>query len=191
MNNDRKNIKDDNKILDSEYVISYEESKIHLNDTIIQQTNSLLFTNNRVDLVTKYFTDSIWRGEVYVPIIYEQYISFNQMENEILNNLSISGKNISFTSDLNKSVTGKDNFIYKVFPITIDTGFVFIAYGLKINNPQSVSEYLNVYSSDGKLIFNGYENADNYDYLNLFWENNGVNQEDIKNANLKSVVYNF
>lgn len=53
------------------------------------------------------------------------------------------------------------------------------------------SEYLNVYSSDGELIFNGYENADKYDTLNLFWENNGVNQDEIQNANLKSVVYTF
>lgn len=191
MNNDGKYTKNDKKILDSEYVITYKESKIHINDTIIQQTNSLLVAHNRIDLVTKYFTDSVWHGEDYIPIIYEQIISFNKVNDEILINVELGGKIINFKTDNYKNVSGKDNFIYKVFPITIDSGLVFIAHGLKINSYQMVSEYLNVYSSDGELIFNGYENADKYDTLNLFWENNGVNQDEIQSANLKSVVYTF
>lgn len=115
MNNDGKSIKNDREISDSIYVITYKESKIHINDTIIQQTNSLLVANNRIDLVTIYFTDSVWQGEDYIPIIYEQIISFNKVNDEILNNVELGGKIINFKTDNNKNISGKDNLSIKFF----------------------------------------------------------------------------
>lgn len=190
-NKGNKSLNADRKNQDTIPMFTYNVNKNYLNDTAIQQTNSLFFNKYRIDVITNYFIDSAWFGQGYVPVINEQFIEFNSKKNELLSTLEIRSKKVIYTTDTNKKILGRDNFIYKVFPVQIDSGFVFLAYGMGINNLQEVFEYSNVYSSNGFVIYNGYENLENYDTLDLFWKTHGVTYSEIKDASFNSIVYIF
>lgn len=186
--NDSNSSNDDRQML---LGIQYQSNKMYLNDTVIQQINSLIYDDCIVNLVTTYCDDSTWFGQRYSSIVYKQFFEFYSRDSVLKKSFKVKSNSISFETPTNDDVIGSDNFIYKIFPMQIDSGFVFVAYGLSVNQMHEVIEYSSVYSSNGMTIFDGYVSKGDYDSLTLFWQKHGVAHKELQEANSKSIVYTF